>query len=88
MHLSREAGNEQGYHLVADELVDDPVPLVDHACGGAVEARDELGEVVRRHPLCERRRASHVGEQKRELDLRSPGFLSTARKHARGRADG
>ena len=75
MPLAREAGDEERDHLVSDELVDEPVPAVDHARRRPVEARDELRELLRREPLGETGRAADVGEEERELDLGAARML-------------
>src|SRR5262245_34030827 len=69
MVLAGEPGHEERNRLVAHELVDEAVPLVDDAGRRPVEARDETGELLRLHLLRERRRAADVGEHERELDL-------------------
>ena len=76
--LAREARHEQRDHLVADELVDDPVPLVDDPRRGAVEARDELRELVRRHPLGQSRRPANVREA--GATARSPRLRASCRR--------
>ena len=76
-------GNEERDRLVADELVDDPVPGVDDSCSRPVEAGDQPRELLRLHVLCERRRSANVREQQREPDLRASRLLVDRRKHAR-----
>jgi hypothetical protein len=46
-----EAGDEEGYRLVPDELVDDAVPPVNHARRRAVKAREQLAERAWGRPL-------------------------------------
>ena len=76
MFLTRETGDEKGDHLIADELIDEAVPSVNDPCGSAVEARDELRELVCGDSLGKRSRSTNVGEEEGELDLCAPRHLS------------
>jgi len=67
--LAREARNEEGDCLVADELVHDPVPAVDGPRGRAPETRQKRAELARRQTLRQRGRAADVGEERRDLHL-------------------
>jgi hypothetical protein len=67
--LASEHRDEERDHLVADELVHDPVLPVDDLGRGAVEAGDEPGELVRGDPLRQGSRSADVREEKRDLDL-------------------
>jgi hypothetical protein len=72
-----EAGDEEGDGAVADELVDDAVPLVDHPGRSAVEARDQERVLVGRHALGHGGRAAHIRKEQGELDLRTAGLLAS-----------
>src|SRR6266508_2512220 len=71
MVAAGEGRDEERHGLVADELVHDAVASINDRGCRAVEPRHQLRELLRGHPLRERCRAAHVGEEERELDLGS-----------------
>src|SRR5919106_7104435 len=75
MVASGEAGDEERYRAVAEELVDDAVPFVDCPGRRPVEARHQARELLRRHAFGDCRRPANVRKEHRELDLSAPGVL-------------
>ena len=67
----REAGDEQGGDLIADQLIDECVPADQHVDRGFVEPVHQPAELERRHPFGDGRRAAHVDEEHGQLDLRA-----------------
>src|ERR687891_1008812 len=70
-----KARDEERHGAVAEELVDDAIPLVDDPRRRAVKARHQARELLREHALGDCRRAANVRTQYRDLDLSSPGVL-------------
>ena len=71
VQLAGEQRDEQADDLVADELVDQGVVFDEHLRPGLVEAVDQGAERRPGRSFGQFRRAPHVGEQHRELDLRA-----------------
>ncbi len=78
--LAREARNEEGDDFVADELVHEPVPLVDHLRRRPVEASYHVREILSGHVLGERCGTANVREEHRDLDLGAAWVLADGAK--------
>ena len=67
--LPAETLSPQCHHSITSEVVYHPVIPVNRSIHQFIEAIEDRPEVTGRHFLCERRRASDVGEQKRHGNL-------------------
>jgi len=68
-----DTGDEEGDDAVTDHLLDDAAPAPDDVPGKVVEAAHLLAERRRGQALRQGRRAAHVGEQDRHLELAAAG---------------
>ena len=57
--------------LVADQLFHQSTVVEQLSDGGPIETVNQPAELLGSHPLCQRRRTSYIGEQKRGIQLRA-----------------